>query len=127
LTLRLTSPQYWYQPGKTPRFAVHVSSGQRQPCRFTMGAKSVSVVIASGHRQLWNSADCASNGSHAVTLADGKPAVLHVSWDRKTSSPGCSGDSHLVLPGEYTVTAVAGRLHSKSVNVVLGAKGAAQP
>src|SRR5262249_60043392 len=62
-----------------------------------------------------------------ILMASGKPAVLRVSWDRRTSSPGCSGTGHLVRPGEYQVSAVAGPLHSRTVNFVLGAKGVAGP
>jgi hypothetical protein len=92
-----------------------------------MGTKFVSVVIAAGGR-VWNSADCVSgSGSNMIVLAQGMPAVLRVSWDRRTSSPGCGGTSHAVAPGEYTVTAVAGQLRSKTVNLVLGAQGASGP
>ena len=110
-----------------PRFSVHAVSSEGQPCRFNMGARFVSVVIAAG-RRIWSSADCVSgNGSNVIVLTQGVPAVLHVSWDRKTSSPGCGGTSQAVAPGEYRVTAVAGRLRSKTVNLVLGAQGASGP
>jgi len=128
VTLTVSSPQYWYEPGKTPRFAVHAVSRESRPCRFNMGAKFVSVLITSADRRIWSSADCVSGaGSNMIVMASGKPAVLRVSWDRRTSSPGCSGTGHLVRPGEYQVSAVAGPLHSRTVNFVLGAKGVAGP
>jgi hypothetical protein len=127
VTLRLSSPQYWYQVGKMPRFTVHAVSSEGQPCRFNMGTKFVSVVIASDGR-IWSSADCVSgSGSNMIVLTRGVPAVLSVSWDRKTSSPGCGGTSQAVVPGEYRVTAVAGHLRSRTVNLVLGAQGASGP
>jgi hypothetical protein len=127
VTLRLSSPQYWDQAGKMPRFTVHAVSSEGQPCRFNMGTRFVSVVIASD-RRVWSSADCVSGGgSNMVVLTRGVPAVLSVSWDRKTSSPGCGGTSYAVAPGEYSVTAVAGQLRSKTVNLVLGAPGASGP
>src|SRR5262249_22920520 len=127
VTLRLSSPQYWYQAGKMPSFTVHAVSHQERPCRFNMGTRFVSVVIASSGR-VWSSADCVSgSGSNMVVLVRGTPAVLRVSWDRMTSSPGCGGSGHAATPGEYEVTAVAGRLRSKTVNVVLGAPGASGP
>lgn len=127
VTLRLSSPQYWYQAGKMPRFTLHAVSKEGQPCRFNMGTKFVSVVVASG-RRIWSSADCVSgSGSNMIVLIRGMPALLRVSWDRRTSSPGCSGTSHAVAPGEYQVTAVAGPLRSKTVNLVLGAQGASGP
>jgi hypothetical protein len=92
-----------------------------------MGTKSVSVVIAAG-RRIWSSADCVSGGgSNVVVLTPGTPAVLRVSWDRRTSSPGCAGTGRVADPGEYKVTAVAGRLRSQTVNFVLGAQGASGP
>jgi hypothetical protein len=92
-----------------------------------MGTKFVSVVIAAG-RRVWSSADCVSgSGSNVIVLVRGAPAVLGVSWDRRTSSPGCSGTSRAVAPGEYEVTAVAGHLRSKTVSLVLGAPGASGP
>jgi hypothetical protein len=93
-----------------------------------MSAKFISVVITSGGRRIWSSADCASGASSQMTvIARGKPAALPVSWDRRTSSPGCDGGGQLVRPGEYQVSVVAGRLHSPTVNFVLGAKGVSGP
>jgi hypothetical protein len=128
VTLSLSSAQGWYQSGTSPRFTVRARLSQSQSCRFNMGAKFVSVVVTRGDRRIWSSADCVSGaGSRRVVLTSDTPAVLRASWDRRTSSPGCPGSQHLVLPGEYQVTAVAGPLHSKTVNVVLGAKGASGP
>jgi hypothetical protein len=128
VALTVSSPQYFYQPGKTPRFTVRAVAQGSRPCRLNMSPRFVSVVIADGDRRLWSSADCASGASSNMTvIASGKPAALRVSWDRRTSPPGCSGSGHLVRPGQYQVSAVAGRLHSRTVNFVLGAKGVAGP
>jgi hypothetical protein len=126
VTLTVSSPQYWYQPGVTPRFAVRAVSTKSQPCHFDIGARAVSVLIDTpGGRLIWNSADCAGgSGSRPVVLASGTRATLRVSWDRRT---GCGGAGNLVRPGEYQVRAVAGADHSKSVNIVLGAKGVSGP
>ena len=125
VTLTVSSPQYWYQPGKTPRFTVSAVSAESQPCHFDISPRFVSVVIDSaGGQHIWSSADCVSgSGSDPVVLASGTHAALHVSWDRRT---GC-GDGTLVRSGEYRVAAVAGGTHSKSVNIVLGAKGVSGP
>ncbi len=126
--LTVSSTQGFYQPGKTPSFTVHVTSQASRPCRFNMSAKFVSVVIAADGRRIWSSADCACGAAaNMVGIASDRPAALRLSWDRRTSSPGCSGSGQLVRPGEYQVRAVAGRLHSRSVNFVLGAKGQSGP
>jgi len=107
---------------------VHATSDERQPCRFNMGAKFVSVVVTLSGQRVWSSADCVSgDGSNMVVINRNTPAVLRLSWDRKTSSPGCTGTARLVRPGEYQVTAVAGHHRSAAVNVVLGATGASGP
>jgi hypothetical protein len=128
VTLRLSSPQGWYQMGTTPRFTVHAISQAARPCRFNMGTASVSVVISAAGQRVWGSADCVrSGGSDMVVLASGTPAVVHLSWNRRTSAPSCGGATHPARPGEYQVTAVAGSLHSPTVNFVLGAEGASGP
>jgi hypothetical protein len=126
VSLTVSSPQYWYQPGVTPRFTVGAVSTGSRPCHFDMSARAVSVVITTPRgRLIWNSADCASgSASDPVVLASGRPATLHASWDRRT---GCGAAGNLVRPGEYQVRAVAGVDHSKSVNIVLGAKGVSGP
>jgi hypothetical protein len=129
VTLSLSSPQYWYQPGATPQFTVRAST-DGQLCRFKVSSTSVAVVVvaAGGHR-IWSSADCAGgSGSRTVVLTGSRPAVvLRVSWDRRTSAPGCTGAGRLVQPGEYQVSAVAGHLHSSTAHMVLGAPGASGP
>lgn len=93
-----------------------------------MGTKFVSVVIAGAGRRVWSSADCVSGGgSNMIVLTRNVPAKLRLSWDRRTSSPGCSGVRQLVPAGEYQVAAVAGHLRSATENVVLGAQGASGP
>ena len=126
MTLTVSSPQYWYQPGLTPRFTVRADSTESHPCHFDMSPRSVSVVIDTpGGRSIWSSADCAGgSGSDPVVLASGTHATLRVSWNRRT---GCGDGGNLVVPGEYRVSAAAGANHSKSVNIVLGAKGVSGP
>ncbi len=111
--------------------AVHGARRRRRgsrPCRFNMGAKFVAVTAAGAGGPIWSSADCPSgSGSHVVVLTAGRPGVLQVSWDRRTSSAGCRAIRRPVRPGEYKVTAVSGRLRSSTVNIVLGARGASGP
>ena len=128
VTLSLSSPQWWYQTGATPQFTVRASA-HGQPCRFTVTSRSVAVVVTAAGHHIWSSADCPSGGgSRAVVVKAARPVViLRISWDRKTSAPGCAGTRRLVRPGEYQVTAVAGHLHSATANLVLGTQGAIGP
>jgi len=129
VTLRLsTQQQNFYQAGATPRFTVSAISERARPCRFNMGTKFVAVVVASGSRRLWSSADCVSGGgSNMIVLTRGVPAVLHLSWDRRTSSLGCGGVRQVVPAGEYQVAAIAGPIRSATQNIVLGVKGVNGP
>ena len=128
MTLSLTSSQGWYQQGSTPRFTVRATSSQQRPCRFNMGTKFVAVVVTDSDQLIWSSADCATGAtSHETVLTSSAPAVLRISWNRRTSSPGCANAGLVVRPGEYQAAAEAGRLHSGTVNVVLAAKGATGP
>jgi hypothetical protein len=128
VALIVSSPQAWYQVGALPQFTVRArTSGQA--CRFKVSSTSVAVVITAAGHHVWSSADCAgASGSSTVILTGSRPSVvLRVTWNRRTSAPGCAGTSRLAPPGEYQVTAVAGHLHSGATNVVLGAKGASGP
>ena len=110
-----------------PSFTVHAVSDEGQPCRFNMGTRFVSVVVAAG-RRVWSSADCVSGGgSNMIVLTRGVPAVLHLSWDRRTSSLGCGGVRQVVPAGEYQVAAIAGPIRSATQNIVLGVKGVNGP
>jgi hypothetical protein len=128
VTLSISSPQSWYQVGATPHFTVRAGTTGKA-CRFKVSSTSVAVVVATtaGHR-IWSSADCAgAGGSSTVLLTGSRPTVvLRVSWNRRTSAPGCAG-GQLVRPAEYQVTAIDGHLHSGATNVVLAAKGASGP
>lgn len=127
--LSLTSPHYWYKSGQFPEFTVYVVSTASSACSFNVGTKHLSVVVSTGGRtHVWSSSDCShSAGSHVIALTRGVPWVLRVTWDRKTSSPGCTLPRQTVKPGAFTVTAVSGRLHSAAKIFVLGASGIAVP
>ena len=128
VTLSVSSPQWWYQAGAAPEFTVRARANG-QPCRFKVSSATVSVVVTAAGHHIWSSADCASGSesSTVVLTASRRTVVLRVSWDRKTSAPGCAGTSRLARPGEYQVTAVAGHLHSGVAHLVLAAQGASGP
>jgi hypothetical protein len=93
-----------------------------------MGTKFVAVVITDGGRRIWSSADCVSGGgSNMIVLTRGVPAVLDLSWDRRTSALGCSGVRQVVPAGEYQVAAVDGPVRSAAQNIVLGVKSISAP
>jgi hypothetical protein len=129
VVLSLFTPKYHYAGRQPPRFEVDVVSTAARPCSFNVGAKYVQVVIrAGGERRVWGSADCVqSAGSRMERLTRGVPAVLRISWDRKTSAPGCRAPGQAAQSGTYTATARSGPLHSQSLIFVLGGPHVAVP
>jgi len=128
LVLTLRSAQYRYGHGKAASFVVDAVSTDSQPCGFNMGNRFVSVVVASGGTPLWDSSSCIRRtASRVVTMRRGVPAYLRVTWDRRTSLSGCSGQGSAAPAGIYTVAAFDGQLRSKSVTFALAGRGAAGP
>jgi hypothetical protein len=124
----LFTPKYWYDQGQRPQFVVAAVSASGRPCRFNMGARYVSVVVSYGTERIWGSADCVrGHGSRTVVLTKQQPAVSWITWDRKTSVPGCRPAGHAAKGAAYTVTAVSGRLRTPGMVVVLGAPGVTVP
>ena len=90
VVISLMAAGYSYGPQVLPEFEIAIVSTAAQTCAFDVGAKNVQLVIKSGPARVWGSADCvAGAGSRITQLARGVPTVLRISWDRKTSVPGC--------------------------------------
>lgn len=131
VVLSLVSNQGSYGPRAHPQFDVYVVSIARRDCSFNVGPGYLSVVIKSGGiTRIWSSADCVKGpASDVVALSTGVPSVLHFSWNRKASSPGCGASGAAVRPGTYTatVTAPRDRLASQGMVFILNGPGVAQP
>ncbi len=128
VVLSLHSPRSEYKPGKLPTFVVDAVSTGSRPCSFNLGTRFVSVVVASGHARIWNSATCVRRtGSRIVVLRRGVPAVFSVSWNRRTTPPGCRGSGSAVRAGTYTVVAFSDHLRSETMVFVLSGPGVAVP
>jgi hypothetical protein len=127
--LSVSTSRYWYRSGQRPQFAVDVVSIARQPCRFNLGARFVSMVISQDPTRIWGSSDCTlgAAGSRVVTLTRGVPAVLRVSWDRETSAAGCRGTRWPARLGTYTATAFSDHLRSNTLIIVLAGPGVGGP
>jgi hypothetical protein len=131
VVLSLVPDQGSYGPREHPQFDVYVVSLDRRDCSFNVGPRYLSLVIKSGGiTRIWSSADCPQGpGSDVVQLSTGVPSVLHFSWNRKASRPGCRPSTAAVRPGTYTatVTASRGRLASQGMVFVLNGPGIAVP
>lgn len=129
VVVSLFTPKYRYLAHQAPRFELDVVSTAARPCSFDVGARNVQLVIrAGGERRVWDSADCVRSAGHRMErLTRGVPAVLRVSWDRKTSAAGCRLPGQAAQPGTYTATARSGPLHSQALIFVLAGPGVAVP
>jgi hypothetical protein len=130
LAVRLTlrSAQRRYGPGERVTLVVGAVSSRSRPCRFDLGSKFTSVVVASGGTPLWDSSSCLrGSGLRVVMLRRGAPAFLQITWDRRTSMSGCPGQGTAVRAGTYTAAAFNGQIRSPATTFVLSGRGAARP
>ena len=126
--LTLRSARHRYRPGEQVTFVVGAVSTSSRPCRLDLGSRFTSVVVASGGTPLWDSSSCLrGTGSRVVTLKRGAPAVLRITWDRRTPLSGCPGQGTAAEAGTYTAAAFNGQLRSQATTFVLSGQGAARP
>jgi hypothetical protein len=126
--LTLRSTQHRYRSGEQVIFVVGAVSTGSRPCRFDLGSKFTSVVVAFGGTPLWDSSSCLrGSGSQVVMLRRGAPAYLRITWDRRTSMSGCPGQGTAVKAGTYTAAAFNGQIRSPATAFVLSGRGAARP
>jgi hypothetical protein len=126
--LTLRSARHLYGPRELVTFVAGAVSTGSRPCRVNLGSRFTSVVVASAGTPIWDSSSCPRGaGSWTVMLRRGAPAVLRVTWDRRTSLSGCPGQGRPVGAGTYTAAVFDGRLRSQAATFVLSGRGAAVP
>lgn len=120
VVLSLATSQGSYGSVVRPEFDVYVVNVGSQKCSVNVGPAYLYVVVkAGGTRRMWASSDCArASGPDFVQLGRGIPSVLHFSWDRKGSAPGCRLAGTAAQPGTYTAIAVATGPHLASQNTI---------
>ena len=116
VVLSLLASQTGYTGRQLPQFSIDVVGTGQPTCTFDVGARHVALVIRSGSVRVWSSADCPrGSGSLVLDLQRGVPTTLSITWNRQTSSPGCSGPSSALPAGTYTGTVTDAGLDSNSV------------
>jgi hypothetical protein len=121
VVLSVFASQSAYAGAQLPQFTVDVVATGRPTCTFDVGARHVVLVIRSGSRKVWSSADCAAGtGSLRSDLQRGVPTVIPISWNRQASAPGCAARDAPAAAGTYTATAVDGALASNTITFRLG-------
>jgi|HubBroStandDraft_6_1064221.scaffolds.fasta_scaffold689195_1 hypothetical protein len=121
VVLSLFASEAAYPGQQFPQFTVDVVATDQATCTFNVGARHVALVIRSGTRQIWSSADCAQGSGTLVSdLQRGVPTVLPISWNRESSAQGCPRPGPAVRAGSYTATAIDGTLASNPVTIYVG-------
>jgi hypothetical protein len=121
VVLSLLASQGSYPSPRLPQFSIDVVGTGQPTCTFNVGARHVALVIRSGSVRVWSSADCPrGSGSLVLDLQRGVPTTLSITWNRQTSSPGCTGPSSAMPAGTYSATVTDGGLASNSVTFRLG-------
>jgi hypothetical protein len=120
VVLSLSASQAQFGPDQKPNFSLSVVSTQPADCSFNVGVGHLALVIKQGPARIWSSADCVTgSGSLVTALKRGVPTVVSIGWNKKTSSPGCTGPVRSVPAGSYTAYATDGSLVSAPVTVRL--------
>lgn len=121
IVLSVFAGQASFGPGEVPSFSVTVVSTAPGACSFNLGPGYLALVIREGPVTIWNSADCVrGTGALLSALKRGVPTVLTMTWNRRTSSPGCGGPATRVPAGVYVAYAKQGGLTSPPVTFRLG-------
>jgi hypothetical protein len=121
IVLRLDASQASFGPKQLPTFAMIIVSTQSAECSFNLGPGHLALVIKEGPVRVWSSADCVSgSGSLISALKRGVPTALPITWNRRTSSPGCSGPVTKVPAGVYTGYVTEGSLASAPLTFRIG-------
>ena len=116
VVLSLLASQPAYASPRLPQFSIDVVGTGQPTCTFNVGARYVALVIRFGSARVWGSADCPrGSGSLVVDLQRGVPATLPITWNRHTSSPGCTRPSRGMPAGLYSATVTDDRVDSNSV------------
>jgi hypothetical protein len=120
IVLSVFAGQTQFGQKDSPTFELSIVSTQPAECTFNIGSAHLALVIKEGPTQIWNSADCAAGTpSLDAALGRGVPTVVTVTWNRKTSAPGCSGRTMRVPSGAYTAYAVDGTQTSQPITIRL--------
>lgn len=126
LTLHSSQPQYG--SGMPVTFVIGAVSTRSQPCQVNLGPRFVSIVLDSSGTPIWDSSSCGRGTlSRVITLTRGVPAVVNITWDRRTSMTDCPGQGNAVRAGTYTAAAYYGQLHSHRITFALTGRAPAAP
>jgi len=128
VVLTLHSSQSQYGSGMPVNLVIGAVSSRSQPCQVNLGPRFVSIVVDSSGTPIWDSSSCGRGTlSRVFTLTQGVPAVVPITWDRRSSMTDCPGQGNAVRAGTYTAAAYYGQLHSHRITFALTGRPPAAP
>ena len=113
VVLSLFATRSSYPKGQDPQFSMDAVSTVRGTCTLGVGPAQLHLVVKSGGRVIWDSADCAKpSDTKTARLTRGVPVQESVSWNRTINLPGCVTVASSPPLGTYTAQAIAGTIAS---------------
>lgn len=95
-----------HRVGEKPVLRLVVTNVSDQPCVRDLDGSRQEIVVWSGDGadRLWSSNDCVNPARPDLrTLVPGQPLVFAVTWQGRTSTPGCATPRTPVPAGAYRV------------------------
>lgn len=93
-----------HKVGDRPVVGVVITNTSGQPCVRDLDGSRLEIVVWSGDgvNRLWSSNDCANPSKPDLrTLAPNQPVSFSVTWQGRTSTPGCAAARTVVPAGAY--------------------------
>jgi hypothetical protein len=112
VVLSLFSGSRSYTGGQDPQFGVDAVSTAPGTCTFDLSPTQLHLVVMSAGRVIWDSADCARDGTQLSRLTRGIPVQESFTWNRAITLPGCVTLASSARPGSYSAQARAATIAS---------------
>ncbi len=119
--VRVGASRETYRAGQTPRFTVVVANNGNRTCKRAVGAQGLRLVVATPDGEsVWQSNHCADRSETKIaTLSPGEEYSTHLTWNRRTSAPGCPDGQPRAPAGTYRLQAAAGGVASQILTFYL--------
>ena len=120
IQVAVSSDQETYPPGQNPQLTLTIRNAAGQDCVRDIGSGANEIVITSGGYHVWSSDDCdPSQASNDEVLPPDAEAAVTLTWERKLSAAGCSGDGSAAQAGTYQVEGRNGQVVSEPIRIVV--------
>lgn len=120
IEVAVTTDKQTYAAGENPKITMAIKNKSGTACVRDIGSGANTVTISSGGHHAWSSDDCEPGQvSNDQLLPAGGKAEATVTWERKLSAPGCSGEASAAQAGTYQVEASNGEVTSQPVRITL--------